>query len=85
MELNFFLVKLLSEISYKGGLAALSGTTFILGMLSSKVNVKGIIAGYVGGFIPIIFSLIGMFLIPRHKSFYNTTGTVLKSFKVKRY
>ena len=52
----------------------MSGMTFILGMLSPRTNVKGILAGYVGGMIPIACSLIGMFFIPRHKSFYNNTG-----------
>ena len=52
----------------------MSGMTFILGMLSPRTNVKGILAGYVGGMIPIACSLIGMFVIPRHESFYNNTG-----------
>ena len=55
----------------------MSGMTFLLGMLSPRTNVKGMIAGWIGGMIPLTCSLIGMFFIPRHKSFYNSTGTVL--------
>ena len=69
-------------ISQKGGLGGMSGMTFILGMLSPRTNVKGILAGYVGGMIPIACSLIGMFYIPRHESFYNKTGQVLKRFEL---
>ena len=54
----------------------MSAMTFLLGMLSPRTNVKGMIAGYVGGMIPLVCSLIGMFFIPRHKSFYNSTGRV---------
>ena len=58
----------------------MSGMTFLLGMLSPRTNVKGMIAGYVGGMIPLTCSLIGMFFIPRHKSFYNSTERVLTIF-----
>ena len=55
----------------------MSAMTFLLGMLSPRTNVKGMIAGYIGGMIPLTCSFIGMFFIPRHKSFYNSTGRVL--------
>ena len=58
----------------------MSGMTFLLGMLSPRTNVKGMIAGYIGGMIPLTCSLIGMFFIPRHKSFYNSTERVLTIF-----
>ena len=54
----------------------MSAMTFFLGMLSPRINAKGMIAGYVGGMIPLICSLIGMFFIQRHKSFYNSTGKI---------
>lgn len=60
----------------KGGLGSMSGMTFLLGMLSPRTNVKGMMVGYIGGMIPLTCSLIGMFFIPRHKSFYNSTGRV---------
>jgi len=58
----------------------MSGMTFLLGMLSPRTNVKGMIAGYIGGMISLTCSLIGMFFIPRHKSFYNSTERVLTMF-----
>ena len=70
----------------KGGLGSMSGMTFLLGMLSPRTNVKGMMVGYIGGMIPLTCSLIGMFFIPRHKSFYNSTGRVLtQHFGPKRF
>ena len=64
----------------------MSGMTFLLGMLSPRTNVKGMMVGYIGGMIPLTCSLIGMFFIPRHKSFYNSTGKVFTLyFCPKRY
>ena len=64
----------------------MSAMTFLLGMLSPRTNVKGMIAGYIGGMIPLTCSFIGMFFIPRHKSFYNSTGRVFtQHFCPKRF
>ena len=63
----------------------MSAMTFALGMLSPRINVKGMLAGFVGGLIPLICSLIGMFFIPRHESFYNSTGRVFKPNQISKF
>ena len=56
-----------------GGLGTCSAFAFVNGMLFRRVNTKGIVAGYVAGSIPFVLGLIGLFLIPRHKSTLNST------------